>query len=489
MTETKSDLVKIVGKDSVFDDAETLDAYSRDRSFVQPRKPQLVVKPATSDEVHRIVKWANTTRTPLVPVSSGPPRFNGDTVPTEGRAVVVDLSRMKRIIRIDRRTRMTVIEPGVTYSKLQPELAKNGLRITTPLLPRPNKSVIASLLEREPTIVPKYQWTLPEPLRCLEVVWGNGTKFMTGEAGSSHDSLEEQWKLGFSQMQALGPGQVDYHRLISAAQGSMGIATWASIKCEILPQIHKLFFIPADRLEDLIDCAYRILRVRLGDEFLLLNSMDLATILGEGADDIRALSEELPPWVIIIGIAGRDVLPQERVEFQEGDIRDIAQQSGVKLVSAIPGASNLQVLSAILNPSSEPYWKLRNKGANQDIFFLTTLNRTPELIKTMYSVAGEMKYSCSDIGIYLQPQQQGVSCHCEFSLPYDPDDQREVAKVRELTLRASEELIRQRAFFSRPYGVWADMVYSRDAQTTDVLKKVKDIFDPNNVLNPGKLCF
>ena len=55
--------------------------------------------------------------------------------------------------------------------------------------------------------------------------------------------------------------------------------------------------------------------------------------------------------------------------------------------------------------------------------------------------------------------------------------------------KASEELIRQGAFFSRPYGIWADMVYSRDAQTTIVLKKVKEYFDPNNVLNPGKLCF
>ena len=55
-------------------------------------------------------------------------------------------------------------------------LAKNDFRLSTPLLPRANKSVVASLLERQPTLVPKYQWTLPEPLRCLEVVWGNGTR-------------------------------------------------------------------------------------------------------------------------------------------------------------------------------------------------------------------------------------------------------------------------------------------------------------------------
>jgi FAD/FMN-containing dehydrogenase len=55
--------------------------------------------------------------------------------------------------------------------------------------------------------------------------------------------------------------------------------------------------------------------------------------------------------------------------------------------------------------------------------------------------------------------------------------------------QASNALLNQGAFYSRPYGPWANMVYNRDAQTTTVLKKVKDIFDPNYVMNPGKLCF
>ena len=109
-----------------------------------------------------------------------------------------------------------------------------------------------------------------------------------------------------------------------------------------------------------------------------------------------------------MGVAGRDILPEERVEFQEKDIRDIAQQFGLQLVSAIPGARDGQVLEAMLNPSREPYWKLGYKGGCQDIFFLTTLNRTPEFVRTMYSVAEALRYSTSDIGIYIQPQHQGV---------------------------------------------------------------------------------
>jgi hypothetical protein len=287
----------------------------------------------------------------------------------------------------------------------------------------------------------------------------------------------------------MGPQETDWHRLVSGAQGCMGIITWASVKCEILPKVHKLFFVPGEKLEDLIDCAYKLLRVRLGDEFLLLNDSNLAYILGEEANKIRTLREELPSWVIIIGIAGRDILPEKRVEVQEKDIRDITQQFGLHLASAIPEVRSGQVLDALLQPSREPYWKLGYKGGCEDIFFLTTLNKTPEFVKTMYSLAEALKYPSRDIGIYIQPQHQGVAYHCEFSLPYDPENRKEVAKTKELFTRVSEELIKQGAYFSRPYGMWANMVYNRDAQSTILLKEIKEIFDPNHVLNPGKLCF
>jgi FAD/FMN-containing dehydrogenase len=52
----------------------------------------------------------------------------------------------------------------------------------------------------------------------------------------------------------------------------------------------------------------------------------------------------------------------------------------------------------------------------------------------------------------------------------------------------SEKLINDGAFFSRPYGPWADMVYCRTTTYTAKLKELKQIFDPNNILNPGKLC-
>lgn len=486
---TGNNLTQIIGKQKVINKPQALDRYSHDNSFAMPMRPRLVVQPRSSDDVQKIVVWANQTKTPLVPVSSGEPHFRGDTVPSVPEAVIVDLHRMDKIIRIDRRNRMVLVEPGVTYEQLQLALAEKDLRLSTPLLPRQSKSVIASLLEREPRLEPKYSYTLPEPLRCLEVVWGNGEILRTGEAGGYYPTLEQQWEMGLAQVFSGGPGQVDYYRLVSGAQGSMGIVTWASIKCEILPKVHRFFFIPADDLKDLIECAYRLLRVRLGDEFLVLNSADLAAILSRDTDGIQAVKNRLPPWVVIMGTAGRDLFPEEKVDFQEKDTRDIVQQAGLRLLPAVSGITGGQMMSALLNPSREPYWKLTYKGACQDIFFMTTLDKTPVFVSTVFATANALRYPISDIGIYLQPQHQGTSCHCEFNLPYDPGNKIETDRVKELLETGSEALIKQGAYFSRPYGIWADMVYNRDAANKEMIRTVKGIFDPNNVLNPGKLCF
>jgi FAD/FMN-containing dehydrogenase len=488
MGEKKDELEKIVGAKNVIDDSETLEAYSADYSFAPPMKPRLVVKPENASEVQGIVQWANKTGTPLVPISSGPPRFRGDTVPSLPGTVIVDLSRMNRIIRIDRRNRMAIVESGVSYSQLKPALAKEGLQLPMPLIPRSSKSVITSLLEREPRLIPKYQWQMPDPLRSTEIVWGNGDILKTGDAGT-YGRLEEQWKMHLAQVAGGGPLQTDYYRFVLAAQGSMGIVTWGAIRCAIAPQLHKLFFIQAERLDNLIGFAYRILRFRFGDELFLLNNSNLASILGEGADEIKTLRDKLPKWVLILGVAGRDRLPKEKVEFQEKDISDIAQQFGLHLVSAIPGARDRVVLESLCAPSKQPYWKLRGKGGCHDIFFLTTLDKTPEFENIIYSLSQTSGYSPSEIGIYVQPMMQGVACHCEFSLPYDPSNHREITKVQTLLNEGSKVLMNQGAFFSRPYGIWADMVYNKDVQTTVTLKQIKEIFDPNNVMNPGKLCF
>jgi hypothetical protein len=107
----------------------------------------------------------------------------------------------------------------------------------------------------------------------------------------------------------------------------------------------------------------------------------------------------------------------------------------------------------------------------------------------MNDLAEKSGYAASNVGVYIQPVVQGTSYHCEFSLFYDPENPGELNRVKELSPLAIKNLMANGAFFSRPYGESAGMILNRDAATVGVLNKFKKIFDPNNVMNPGKVCF
>ena len=487
MKEKKAMLEKIVGKSNVTDDQAVLEQYSADQSFSKPMLPVFVVKPENAKQVEEIVKWANETSTPLVPVSSGAPHFKGDTVPSVPEAVIVDLSGMNKIISINRQQRMVVIEPGVTYGQLQEALAKEGLTLPTSLAPKANKSVLTSVLEMEPRLNSIHQFNYTEPLRCTEVTFGDGHSIYTGEAGNGPKDLQKQWDLGKWQVHSNGPNMTDMLRMVMQAQGSMGIVTWASMKCELLPSIHKMYLVPANKSTELEDFVYKTIRVRFSDKLFIMNKAYLASLLGASSEKISELKAALPAWVAPVGISADILLPEMKVEAQELDIADIAQDCGLQFVKAVPGASGEEVLAKSINPSGETYWKQTYKGAFQDIFFVTTLDKTSTFISKMYEMAIDAGYPTEDLGVYIQPQHMGTSVHLEFSLPYDPDNKKETSKVKELYIAASKEMSKLGGFYARPYDIWATIQLNKDAQTYKVLKDLKDVFDPNDIMNTGKL--
>jgi FAD/FMN-containing dehydrogenase len=486
---TKEKLVKIVGTGALSYAPATLDAYSSDISFANTVRPVCVVKPKNAADIQKIVKLANKTQTPLVPVSSGPPHFRGDTVPGTGGAVIVDLSKMKKIINVDRARRVAMVEPGVTFGELITAAAREGIRLNMPLLPRKTKTVVGSLLEREPVIMPKYQWDISDPLACVEVIFGSGDEFRTGQAAGP-GTVKEQWAVGGVQKAPYGPGVASWHRIIQGSQGTMGIVTWASMRCELLPSLEEPFVVGASNPDTLLELASWLIRLRMVNECFILNNTSLAAIFTKKwPKDYQALKDTLPAWVLFYCVAGYEYFPEERVSSYIKDITNITQRLGVEAVKSAGGVSANEILKAVQQPSSEPYWKLRYKGACQDVFFLTINDKLSGQIDVMNEVAEKAGYPVSDIGVYIQPIVQGTGCHCEFNLFYDPANSSEASRVRELSNAAVKALIAQGAFFSRPYGESAGVVLNRDAATVAVLTKLKKMFDPNNIMNPGKVCF
>ena len=111
----------------------------------------------------------------------------------------------------------------------------------------------------------------------------------------------------------------------------------------------------------------------------------------------------------------------------------MAQSCHLKPAAGIPGASAEEV-SQVADPGHRPSrtGRLRLKGGFHDIFFLTTLDKTPGFITAMSDLAQRSKYPVEDIGVYIQAIVQGTSCHCEFNLYYDPDKPAELDGARQL---------------------------------------------------------
>jgi FAD/FMN-containing dehydrogenase len=482
----RQELLDIVGAKAFFDDPKVLTEYSGDFSVVPPGMPSYVVKPKDVQEVQKIVELANENKTPVVP-SSSKVHFHGATIPRQG-GIVVDLSRMNKVLEIDEKNRRVRIEAGVTWGQLTRKLGKKGLRMIMPLLPPAERSVVTDYLEREVPTNTVYDYG--EPLQGMQVVWPNGEIFRTGSA--SVPGYPDSPSKGGNPS---GPG-IDFYRFLQGAQGTMGIVTWANLKIEHMPKMDKILFAPVDDLEYALEFLYRILRLRIGQECLLLNDVDLAAIVAEnGREDFEKVRASLPPWTLILVLSGMERRPEEKIACEEEALRETTKNEfrEMSLVENLPGlpAFGKRLLEMLRSPwpKEGPYWKNRLKGACQSLFFITKPVLAPKLIQKMGEVAAEHGVPMSEVGGYLQPIEHNRACHLEFNFFYDPTSREEIERTRTLYRSAALALLNEGVLFTRPYGELASIVYERAASYAMTLRRVKDIFDSNHIMNPGQLCF
>jgi len=155
----KEQLVEIAGKSNVLDSPDVIERYGKDNSVERPGLFTCVVRPRTVAETQKVMQLANEAKFAVVPQTSGV-HFNGAAVPKEG-GVVLDLSRMDRIVEIVDDSMVAHIQVGVTWEQLQEALAVKGYRSIIPLLPHASRSVIMDWLEREHPVAQNYEYVPP----------------------------------------------------------------------------------------------------------------------------------------------------------------------------------------------------------------------------------------------------------------------------------------------------------------------------------------
>ena len=483
---SKNELAKIVGKENMSDAQSVLLKYSSDHSLVPPGTPDFVVWPTSSEQVSDVLKLSSKNNVPVVPVSSQV-HFNGGAIPREG-GIVMDLSKMNKILEIDQDLKKVRIEAGVTWGQLTSELAKQGMRALMPLMPPSNRSVLSDFLDREVPTNTVYDYG--EPMQGFEVVWPNSDPFRLGSA-----SVNGYPDSGSHGGNPSGPG-IDFYRFVQGAQGTMGVVTWTNLKVMFETKKDKVFFVPVDDLASAQEFLYRILPRRVGQEVVLLNRTDLATMIAESfPKDFERLRATLPPWTLIIVVSGLQRRPDEKIAYEEKFLKETVKNEFRRLVlaEALPGFPGLgnKMLSLLRNPwpADLPYWKNRWQGASQSLFFIARPEKSQKFVEIIETVAPKHGYPVADIGGYIQPIEHNRGCQVEFTFFYNGKDAAAKARIAALYKDAARALMNEGALFTRPYGELAPMVYERAASYVLALRRVKKIFDPNNIMNPGNLCF
>jgi FAD/FMN-containing dehydrogenase len=451
---------------------------------VAATKPAELIAPANVDALQALVRDANEGGASLVVASSGGPHSKDGLACAEPHRLV-DLSSWKRVDLIDRRNRVCRVEPGVTYEVLLTALEPHGMTIPVPLAPRSTKSVLAAVMDREPSTWPNKQWDGSDPVGSTEFIFGSGEHFRTGAAGGP-GSIEAQRKAGGAQKFSSGPSHTDFHRVLQGAQGTMGIVTWATLRCELLPSVEDPRLVIGDSLETLIPYVYDVQRALLGEHSFILNRQATAMLMA-GGDPARfaLLSDSLPTFVCLQNIAGFERLPEERLSYQRDDIGAHASRHGLKLLAALDALSARDLLSRSRHACGDVDWRSEQHGGCLSVFFLSTLDRASEMTRLFTKCARDHDIRERNIGIYIQPIVQNHGCHIELMIPFDSSSSDASARMKRLEEDAVTRLLDAGAFFSRPYGT-AERIFAKNPANFALIRQVKSLFDPNRALNRGK---
>src|SRR5687767_11066928 len=183
-----------LGKHNVSTDAAGLERYRWCTSSVQ-RNIAAVLQPESVEQVQQIVGIANAHQVPLYPISTGNNWGYGSALPVRHDNVVVDLSRMNRIIDVNIELAYAVLEPGVTQGQLHQHLQQHRIPLSlNPTGAGPHCSILGNALERGFGIGPNGDHFLAQ---CgMEVVLATGEILRTGFGHYAGAKAEYVYKWG-----------------------------------------------------------------------------------------------------------------------------------------------------------------------------------------------------------------------------------------------------------------------------------------------------
>ena len=450
-----NDLKKIVGKDDVLTEKEDLTSYSYDGTTSWIHEPDVVVFPTTAQEISAILKLANKERIPVTPRGGGT-NLSGGSIPIQG-GIVLCTTKMNKIIKIDKENLTATVEPGVVLMDFNAALAKDGLFFP------------------------------PDPQSFLGATMGGVIAENGGGPACVKYGVTKQYVLGLEVVLPTGDiSEVgsqtmknvvgyDLTMLFTGSEGTLGVISKANLAVNPLPQATKTLMVVFDDVAVAGENVYHVLssgvipaKIELLDNWVI-NSIERLQPMGLPKDAEALLLFEV------------DGVP-EAVEKEAQQIEEVCKKHGAKKTKIAKDRAE-----------AERYWLARRAGFAAVFSAGPTIlaedvtvprNKIPELIK-------KVKEICEPRGIEFTVIGHAGDGNLHPSLVTDMKNEKHFKKAQEALDMIIESAAELGGVISGEHGIGLEkkqfLVKTVPPAALEIMKGIKRIVDPNNILNPGKM--
>ena len=453
------EIKSVVGADYFFTDQESFAKYGRDETEKLHYTPQVVVKPRKAEEIAQLLKICNQYLIPVTPRGAGT-GLTGGALPHLG-GLVISMERFNTILALDERNLQVTTEPGVITEVLQNAVKEKGLFYPPDPASKGSCFIGGNIAENSggPKAV-KYG-VVKDYVLNLEVVLPTGEIIWTGS-----NVLKNATGYNLTQ-------------LIVGSEGTLGIVTKIVLRLIPHPKFDLLMLAPFNSLEKASEAVSAIFRAGITPsamELMEIESIQLASKMCEST--AIPITEDLAAH-LIIEVDGNDM------EVLMKEMEAIAAVLANFEVGELYFADDAQQKNEL--------WKIRRKANEASVAAGYTIEEDtvvpraelPKLIKGVKALALENGFKVVSYGHAGDGNLHIRINHPKYKKSYEHIEiQKILIEIFELVKSLGGTISGEHGIglIQKPY-----MSVLFDEVTMNIMRGIKKTFDPNHILNPGKI--
>lgn len=450
----KQDLIETVGEQNFTDDLIDMVSFSYDASE-HSHRPACAVWPETAEQISQILKLSNREKIPVIPRGAGT-GLSGMAIPIKG-GIVLDLSRMNKIIQISIEDRLAIVQPGVVYADLEKALAPHGFFFP----PDPASGKVSTLGGNAATNAgglkgAKYGTTRDYVLG-LQVVLPDGRIMRTGSRTMKSVS-------GY-----------DLTRLFVGSEGTLGIITEITLKINPRPTATSTAVATFDTLEDAGRAINQIMHSGIVPSALEILGKETLAAINQNTDLNL-------PEVDAMLLAETDGYTQTETDYQIEKVIRIFKDNNPKEVKRAKTDKEVVELWAARKSAYAVLARIKTHFVLEDV--TVPMSNIAELFKGIQAIS--KRY-----GIQIATFGHAGDGNLHPQILYDGYDPEQVKRMEAAVADLFKLAVDLGGTLTGEHGIGLSkapfMTLEHDPVAMDVMRKIKKMFDPNNILNPGKM--